>query len=64
MALRKIWIQGSFHKYIEFDRPGERSPEIGLLLLTVTGVSTTSAIIASTEVIQNTLTRKMTTAGS
>ena len=37
--------QESFHKYVEFDRPGERSSWIGLLLLTVTDVSTTCAVV-------------------
>ena len=32
-----------FHKYIEYDSPGERSPE--WLLLTLTDVSTTCAVV-------------------
>ena len=31
----------SYHKQVEYDRPGERKSRIGLLLLTVTDVSTT-----------------------
>ena len=27
MLLWKVWTQESFQKYVEFDRPGERSPE-------------------------------------
>ena len=35
-----------FKKEVEFDRPGKRSPElIGLLLLAVTDVSTTCAVV-------------------
>ena len=27
IALWKVWTQESFHKLVEYDRPGDRSPE-------------------------------------
>ena len=46
-TLWKVWTQESFHKYVEYDRPSEHSPEcnVGLLLMTVTAILTTCVVI-------------------
>ena len=38
-------MKESFHKQVEYDRPGERSPVFLGLLLTVIKVSTTRAVV-------------------